>query len=106
MLIREDLLLIIAALQFWADEMDPGDTQLLKLYAGDPAADQVWTPDAIQRLRTQLASARLKYAVANTGGTALLVTELFSTPQAAQQARTDTTAHVGTLLLPEPLNGV
>lgn len=106
MLTRKDLLLIIAALQFWAEEMDPGDTQLLKLYAGDPAADQVWTPDAIQRLRTQLASARLKYAVANTGGTALLVTELFSTPQSAEQASADTTNLVGTLLLPAPLKGV
>ena len=106
MLTRKNLLLIIAALQFWAEEMDPGDTQLLKLYAGDPAADQIWTPETIQRLRRQLASARLKYAVANASGTALLATELFPTPQAAQQARTDTTAHVGTLLLPEPLNGV
>ena len=106
MLTRKDLLLIIAALQFWADEMAPGDTQMLKLYAGDPAADQVWTPDAIQRLRRQLASARLKYAVANASGTALLATELFPTPRTAEQARTTATDQVGTLLLPDPSESV
>lgn len=102
MLTRQDILLINAALQFWAEEMEPEDTQMLKLYAGDPAADQVWTPDEIQRLRRQLASARLKYAVTNASGTALQTTELFSTPQAAEQARTETTDLVATLLLPEP----
>ena len=103
MLTRQDILLINAALQFWAEEMDPEDTQMLKLYAGDQNVDQIWTPDEIQWLRRQLASARLKYAVANIAGTALQTTELFSTPQAAEQARTDATAQIGTLLFPEPL---
>ncbi|EDL62286.1 hypothetical protein [Gimesia maris] len=101
MLTRQDILLINAALQFWAEEMDPENTQMLKLYAGVPAADQVWMPDEIQRLRKQLSSARLKYAVTNASGTELLTTELFSTPQAADQAKTVATAQVGTLLLPD-----
>ena len=102
MLTGQDIMLIIAALQFWAEEMDPEDRQLLKLYAGDPSADLVWTPDEIQRLRTQLNSARLNYAVINAPGTELLTTELFSTPEAAAQARADITDLVGTLLLPVP----
>lgn len=106
MLTRQDILLITATLQFWAEEMDPEDTQMLKLYAGDPTANQIWTPDVIQRLQTQLASARLKYAVANASGTALLATELFPTPRTAEQARTTATDQVGTLLLPDPSESV
>ncbi|WP_417390492.1 hypothetical protein [Gimesia sp.] len=101
MLTRQDILLINAALQFWAEEMEPEDTQMLKLYAGDPTADQIWSPETIQRLRRQLDSARLKYAVTNASGTELQTTELFSTPQAAEQAKTEATAQVGTLLLPD-----
>lgn len=101
MLTRQDILLINAALQFWAEEMDPEDTQMLKLYADDPTADQIWSPETIQWLRRQLDSARLKYAVTNASGTELQTTELFSTPQAAERAKTEATAQVGTLLLPD-----
>ncbi len=103
MLTRQDILLIIAALQFWAEEMNPEDHHLLKIYSGDPAANQVWTSDEIQRLRTQLNSARLKYTVTNLSGTELLTTELFSTPEAAELARTSDIALIVILLLPEPI---
>ena len=59
MLTRQDILLIIATLQFWAEEMDPEETHLLKIYSGDAKVDQIWTSDDIQRLRTQLNSVNL-----------------------------------------------
>lgn len=68
MLTRKDLFLIIAALQFWADEKDPGDTKLLKLYADDPTADQAWTSESIHSLRKWLRSTHLKYAVKKCRG--------------------------------------
>ncbi|MCA9006674.1 MAG: hypothetical protein KDA70_15480 [Planctomycetaceae bacterium] len=102
MLTQKDLLLIIAALQFWADEMAPGDTQLLKLYANNPTADQTWTSESIQRLRKWLRSTHLKYAVTNAAGTVFLTSELFATLETAEQARTDSSDLIGTLLLPTP----
>ncbi|MEQ8637439.1 hypothetical protein [Gimesia maris] len=106
MLTRQNILLIIAALQFWADEMDPNESQWLKVYSGDPTADQIWTADEIQQLRSQLASAHLKYAVTNAAGTEFLSNDLFSTPQAAEQARTDTTSLLATVILPAPLESL
>jgi len=106
MLTRHEITLIVAALQFWAEEMDLGDTVMLAMYSGDPLVDRIWTPDEIQRLRTQLNSARLKYAVANEGGPELRTTDLFSTPEAAHQAKTAATDQVGTLLLPASTLGI
>ncbi|WP_417393199.1 hypothetical protein [Gimesia sp.] len=106
MLTRQEILLISAALQFWAEEMNPEDTHLLKIYSGHEISDQIWRSDDIQQLRTQLSSASLKYAVTNAGGTELLTTELFSTPEAAEQARPSKTGQIGTLVLPEFTNKV
>ncbi|WP_417385620.1 hypothetical protein [Gimesia sp.] len=106
MLTRQNILLITAALQFWAEEMDPGESQLLRVYSGDPTADQIWTADEIQQLRSHLASARLKYAVINAAGTEFLTTDLLSTQQAAEQASTDTTSLLVTVILPEPLESL
>jgi hypothetical protein len=100
MLTRQDILLIIAALQFWAEEMDPKETHLLKIYSGDANVDQIWMSDDIQRLRTQLNSANLKYAVTNVGETEFLTPELFSTPESAEQAHFSETGQIGTLILP------
>ncbi|QDT86350.1 hypothetical protein [Gimesia chilikensis] len=101
MLTQADITLIIAALQFWAEEMDPQDEQCLRIYAEVPEAEQSWTPAEIQRLRSRLNTARLKYAVANESRTTLQDTELHSTFQGAFEARNDPSDLVGTLLLPE-----
>jgi hypothetical protein len=102
MLTRQNIFLIIAALQFWADEMDPEDKHLLEIYSGHPAADQIWTSDEIQRLRRQLNSARLKYAVCDLEVTKLQTTELFPTLESAIQVSNDSTDQIGTLLLRDP----
>ncbi len=102
MLTQQDMTLIVAALQFWGDEMDPQDTHLLKLYSSEPEADQTWMLAEIQQLRSQLKSAHLKYAVSNNLETALRTTDLFSNPEAAHQAKTIATDQIGTLLLPDP----
>ncbi|WP_417388670.1 hypothetical protein [Gimesia sp.] len=106
MLTPQNILLITAALQFWVEEMDPNESQLLKVYSGDPTADQIWTADEIQQLKSQLASAHLKYAVTNPAGTEFLTSDLFSTQQAAEQASTDTTSLLVTVMLPEPLESL
>ncbi|MCA9019156.1 MAG: hypothetical protein KDA74_03375 [Planctomycetaceae bacterium] len=106
MLTRQNILLITAALQFWAEEMDPNESQLLKVYSGDPTADQIWTADEIQQLRSQLSSARLKYAMINPAGTEFLTSDLFSTQQAAEQTRIDTTSLLATVILPAPLESL
>ncbi len=36
MLTKKEILLIRAALQFWSEEMDLEDSNLLTIYAGDP----------------------------------------------------------------------
>jgi hypothetical protein len=101
MLTQADITLIIAALQFWAEEMDPEDEQCLKIYAEVPEAEQTWTAAEIQQLRSRLKTAHLKFIVSNESRTALLDRELHSTIQVALEARTDPTDLVGTLLLPE-----
>lgn len=101
MLNQADITLIIAALQFWAEEMDPEDEQCLKIYAEAPQAEQTWSPADIQQLRSRLKTARLKYGVTNKPGTALQSRELHPTSQSAFEARNDPTDLVGTLLLPE-----
>ncbi|MBN71292.1 MAG: hypothetical protein CME32_18660 [Gimesia sp.] len=100
MLTQADITLIIAALQFWAEEMDPEDEQCLRIYAEVPEAEQSWTPAEIQRLRSRLKTAGLKYVISDESGTTLQNKELHSTFQSAFKIRSDSTHLVGTLLLP------
>ncbi|QDU05443.1 hypothetical protein V6x_51800 [Gimesia chilikensis] len=101
MLNRTDITLIIAALQFWAEEMDPEDEQCLRNYAEAPNAEQPWTPAEIHQLRSRLKTAHLKYVVSNESRTALQDRELHSTSQEAFETCNNPTDLVGTLLLPE-----
>jgi hypothetical protein len=101
MLNQADITLIIAALQFWAEEMDPEDEQCLKIYAEAPEAGQTWTPAEIQQLRSRLKTAHLNYVVYKKSRTGLQDRELHSTFQGAFEACNDLTDQVGTLLLPE-----
>ncbi|KAA0134451.1 hypothetical protein FYZ48_20370 [Gimesia chilikensis] len=101
MLIQADITLIIAALQFWAEEMDPEDEQCLRIYAETPHSEQIWTPAEIQQLRSRLKTAHLKYVVSNESRTALQDRELHSTSQEAFETCNNPTDLVGTLLLPE-----
>ncbi|MEQ8854374.1 hypothetical protein [Gimesia sp.] len=101
MLNQADITLIIAALQFWAEEMDPEDEQCLRIYAEATEAGQAWTTAEIQQLRSRLKTAHLKYVVSNESRTALRDRELHSTFQRAFEACNNPTDLVGTLLLPE-----
>ena len=101
MLTHADITLIIAALQFWVEEMDPEDELCLRIYAEAPEAGQTWTPAEIQQLRSRLKTAHLKYVVSNESRTALQDRELHSTSQEAFETCNNPTDLVGTLLLPE-----
>ncbi|QDV20674.1 hypothetical protein Pan153_53510 [Gimesia panareensis] len=100
MLTQADITLIVAALQYWAEEMDPKDEQCLRIYAESPEAEQTWSPADIRQLRSRLKTARLKYLVTNESGTALQDTEFHTSLESAFEARRDSTAQIGTLLLP------
>ncbi len=101
MLTQAHITLIIAALQFWSEEMDPEDEQCLRIYAEASNAEQTWTPSGIQQLRSRLKTAHLKYVVSNESRTSLQDKKLHSTFQSAIEACNDLTDLVGTLLLPE-----
>lgn len=100
MLTQAHITLIIAALQFWSEEMDPEDEQCLRIYTEAPEAGQTWTPAEIQQLRSRLKTAHLKYVVSNESGTILQDKELHSTFQNAFKTRCNSTHLVGILLLP------
>ncbi len=102
MLTRQELTLIVAALQFWAEEMDPKETSMLAAYAGVPLVDREWEQADIQRLRSQLLSAQLRYVVCNPEGTSLLNQRLFKTPDAANQAMAAVSGQIGSTLIVDP----
>ena len=102
MLTRQELTLLVAALQFWAEEMDPADTVMLAAYSGDLFVDRTWELAEIQRLRTQLLTAQLRYLVCQPKRTRLQNPRLFKTPADAKQALTADSRQIGTLLILDP----
>ena len=100
MLTQQDIPLLVAALRFWGEEMDPRNQHLLKVYAEDSTAGQEWNADDIDRLRKMLKSADIRYILVNARTTALQTKDLFTGLEEAQRSRTDSLDQVGTLLLP------
>lgn len=103
MLTRQEIMLIRAALQFWCEEMDLEDSNLLTIYAGDPAANQKWEQEDIQRLRTQLLATRLRYAVCQHDATCLKNPRLFENPADAILEKTDDSDQLGIVLVIDPV---
>ncbi len=103
MLSRQEIMLIRAALQFWCEEMDLEDVNLLGIYAGDPSENQKWKQEDIQRLRTQLLAARLRYAVCQHDATCLKNPRLFEKPTDAIQEKTDDADQLGVVLVVDPV---
>ncbi|GEM_PF-2106114 len=103
MLTRQEIMLIRAALQFWCEEMDLEDSDLFTIYAGDPAANQKWEQEDIQRLRQELLAARLRYAVCQHDATGVKSPRLFITPEAANQAMADASDQLGVVLVLDPV---
>ncbi|MEQ9067326.1 MAG: hypothetical protein RLO18_11405 [Gimesia chilikensis] len=102
MLTQQDIPLLVAALRFWGEEMDPRNEHLLKVYAEDSTAGQEWNADDIERLRKMLKSVNIRYAVVNSRGTEFQTADLFTDSEAAQRSMTAPSNQVGTLLLPGP----
>lgn len=100
MLTQQDIPLLVAALRFWGEEMDPRNQHLLKVYAEDSTAGQEWNADDIERLRNMLKSADIRYILVNARTTALQTKDLFTGLEEAQRSRTNSLDQVGTLLLP------
>jgi len=103
MLSRQEIMLIRAALQFWCEEMDLEDVNLLAIYAGDPSANQKWEQGEIQRLRQQLLAARLRYAVCQHDATCLKNPRLFENPADAILEKTDDADQLGVVLVVDPV---
>lgn len=103
MLQRQEILLIRAALQFWSEEMHPEDSNLLAIYAGDPSAGQKWEQEEIQRLRSQLLTAQLRYVVCHADGTKVQNASLFKTSSVANGAMLDISDRLGVVLIADPL---
>ena len=102
MLQRQEIMLIRAALQFWYEEMDLEDPEMLAIYSGDPRIIPKWKKADIQQLRQQLLAARLRYAVCRPDATSVKIPRLFNTPEAARQSRTDNSDQLGIVLVPDP----
>ena len=102
MLSRQEIMLIRAALQFWCEEMDLEDSNLLTIYAGDPAVNQKWEQEDIQRLQTQLLTARLRYAVCQHDATTVKNPRLFENPADAILEKNDDSDQLGVVLVAEP----
>ncbi len=102
MLKRQEIMLIRAALQFWYEEMDLEDSNLLAIYAGDPSANKKWEREDVQRLRHQLQAARLRYAVCQNDAITVKNSRLFENSIDAIQAKTDDSDQLGVVLVAEP----
>ncbi|QDU09636.1 hypothetical protein [Gimesia aquarii] len=102
MLQRQEITLIRAALQFWYEEMDLKDTDMLAVYSGGLRIDPPWRGEDIQRLRQQLIQARLRYAVCHCDATKVKIPRLFGSPDAANQEMTDDSDQLGVVLIDAP----
>tara|TARA_R110002167_G_scaffold300470_1_gene504803 strand:- start:1994 stop:2287 length:294 start_codon:yes stop_codon:yes gene_type:complete len=95
-------MLIRAALQFWYEEMDLEDPKVFAIYSGGSRIKPSWRGDDIQRLRQQLLSARLRYAVCRSDVASVKIPSLFNTQKAASQAMADASDRLGVVLVTEP----
>jgi len=102
MIQKQDLMLIRAALQFWCEEMDLEDAKMFEIYSGGPLTEPTWGQTDIQRLRQQLLTARLRYAVCQHDAACVKNPRLFNTPETANQAKTDDSERLGVVLVTEP----
>ncbi|WP_417379056.1 hypothetical protein [Gimesia sp.] len=102
MLQRQDIMLIRAALQFWYEEMDLEDVKIFEIYAGGSPIEPPSSGEDIQRLRQQLLTARLRYAVCQHDATCVKSPCLFITPVAANQAKIDDSDQLGVVLVVDP----
>lgn len=102
MLQKQEIMLIRAALQFWCEEMDLEDAKMFEIYAGGPPRGPTWGQTDIQRLRQQLLSARLRYAVCNPEATTVKNPRLFENPEAADHSKSDAADRLGVVLVTEP----
>ena len=72
-LTHDQLTIIRAALQFWAEEMTPHDADASRGYLDQHVADASLTRKAITRLGRDLQTAELRYGTLLPGATSLLL---------------------------------
>lgn len=102
MLQKQDITLIRAALQYWSEEMDLDDPKMVEIYSGSSKNETIWREADIQRLRIQLLSAQLRYAVCQSDTTSIKNRCLFRTIEAATQAMVDESDQLGVVLVLDP----
>ena len=99
MLQKQEIMLIRAALQFWYEEMDFEDPEMLAIYSGGPRIIPKWKKADIQQLRQQLLAARLRYAVCRSDAASIKTPRLFNSPEVARQAMADASDRLGVVLV-------
>tara|TARA_R110002049_G_scaffold20081_1_gene74283 strand:+ start:1607 stop:1921 length:315 start_codon:yes stop_codon:yes gene_type:complete len=102
MLQKQDIMLIRAALQFWYEEMDLEDPEMLAIYSDRPRIKSSCRGEDIQQLRQQLLAARLRYAVCRSDAASVKIPRLFNTPETACQAMIDASDQLGVVLVTDP----
>jgi len=102
MLQKQDIMLIRAALQFWYEEMDLEDPEILAIYSGGPRIIPKWRKADIQQLRQQLLAARLRYVVCRHDATSVKIPRLFNSPKSVGQAMSDASDQLGVVLVTDP----
>ncbi|WP_299469159.1 hypothetical protein, partial [uncultured Gimesia sp.] len=86
----------------WYEEMDLEDSEMFAIYSDSLLIKPAWEQKDIQRLRQQLLSARLRYAVCNPEATTVNNPRLFENPEAANQSMSDNSDRLGVVLVIDP----
>lgn len=102
MLQQQDITLIRAALQYWSEEMYLDDPKIVELYSGSSKNETIWKESDIHRLRSQLLSAQLRYAVCQSDTTSIKNRCLFRTVEAATQVMIGESDKLGVVLVLDP----
>ena len=90
---------MLAALQFWDEEMSPHDPAVFAGYFKEPIGTGEWITPAVRFLRDELPSCLLHYALVAPGGTDLAAGPLFDSLEAAQNACPDASTRIATVLI-------
>ena len=90
---------MLAALQFWDEEMSPHDPAVFAGYFQEPIGTGEWITPAVRFLRDELPSCQLRYALCAPGGMDLANEHLFDSLEAAQNALLDASARMATVLI-------
>lgn len=100
MLSHSHLAVMLAALQFWDEEMSPHDPAIFAGYFQEPIGTGEWITPAVRFLREELPHCQLRYILCDPGGPGLAGVTSFDSPEAADNASVGTSSVTATVLIP------